>query len=91
MLSVFVSRAAGKLGSGRDGKPSTSSMAQNFGLLARELELMFGDTQLIPTRADLRAMTRNDIDKVRICSFLDTWLQVHEMQPFSTSQAGVEV
>ncbi|KAK9813756.1 hypothetical protein WJX73_007148 [Symbiochloris irregularis] len=54
---------AGKSATVKDGKPTGSSMAQDFSLLASELQRLCGDTSTIPTRADLRAMNRNDIEK----------------------------
>lgn len=54
--------ASGKVAEGK--KPSGSDMIQDFSLLASELEQLCGSTKTIPSRQDLRAMNRNDIEKV---------------------------
>ena len=41
-------------------------MAEDFGLLAAELERCFGGTGTMPTRAQLRAITRTDLEKAMV-------------------------
>jgi hypothetical protein len=38
-------------------------MAEDFGVMAAELERCFGGTGTMPTRAQLRAITRTDLEK----------------------------
>lgn len=38
-------------------------MTEDFGLLAAELERCFGSTATMPTRAQLRAIARTDLEK----------------------------
>lgn len=40
-------------------------MAQDFELLAAELERVFGEERMLPNRAQLRAATRVDLEKAR--------------------------
>jgi hypothetical protein len=44
-------------------KPRLSEMIEDFGVLAMELERLFGDQQRIPTRQVLRKLNRTDIEK----------------------------
>lgn len=44
-------------------RPRLAEMAVDFGLLAAELERCFGGTGTLPTRAQLRAITRTDLEK----------------------------
>ena len=44
-------------------RPRLSDMAEDFGVLAAELERCFGGTGTMPTRAQLRAVLRSDLEK----------------------------
>lgn len=44
-------------------KPRLSEMIEDFGVLAMELDRLFGDQQKIPTRQVLRKLNRTDIEK----------------------------
>ena len=42
-------------------------MAQDFELLAAELERVYGEERMLPNRAQLRAATRVDLEKALAC------------------------
>ena len=44
-------------------RPRLADMAEDFGILAAELERCFGGTGTMPTRAQLRAVLRSDLEK----------------------------
>ena len=44
-------------------RPRLADMAEDFGVLAAELERCFGGTSTMPTRAQLRAVQRTDLEK----------------------------
>lgn len=44
-------------------RPRLADMMKDFRLLQAELEATYGDTQIIPSRAELRAANRTDIEK----------------------------
>ncbi|CAL8464995.1 g4530 [Coccomyxa elongata] len=44
-------------------RPRLAEMTEDFGLLAAELERCFGGTGTIPTRAQMRAIARTDLEK----------------------------
>lgn len=44
-------------------RPRLADMAEDFGMLAAELERCFGGTGTLPTRAQLRAVLRTDLEK----------------------------
>ena len=44
-------------------RPRLADMTEDFGLLASELERCFGGTGTIPTRAQMRAIARTDLEK----------------------------
>ena len=60
-----MDRAALLRRSERAERPRLTDMARDFGLLAAELERVYGEQRLLPSRAQLRAAQRGDLDKVR--------------------------
>lgn len=50
----------------RTERPRLAEMTEDFGLLAAELERCFGGTGTMPTRAQLRAITRTDLEKAMV-------------------------
>lgn len=44
-------------------RPKLADMMKDFTLLQAELEMTYGDTQTIPSRAELRAANRTDLEK----------------------------
>ena len=60
-----VDRAALLRRSERAERPRLTDMARDFGLLAAELERVYGEQRLLHSRAQLRAAQRGDLDKVR--------------------------
>ena len=48
-------------------RPRLADMAQDFELLAAELERVYGEERTLPNRAQLRAATRVDLEKARAC------------------------
>ena len=60
-----VDRAALLRRSERAERPRLTDMARDFGLLAAELERVYGEQRLLPSRAQLRAAQRGDLDKAR--------------------------
>lgn len=67
-----VDRAALLRRSERAERPRLTDMARDFGLLAAELERVYGEQRLLPSRAQLRAAQRGDLDKARACPCMAT-------------------
>ena len=80
----------------KDAKPTGTLMAQQFAVLAAELERVFGSTRVIPTRAELRAMSRGDIEKVPCspnvpcCNVLGMCIDIHH-RPVDINARGNRV
>ena len=67
IITIFageVDRAALLRRSERAERPRLADMARDFGLLAAELERVYGEQRLLPSRAQLRAAQRADLEKV---------------------------